>query len=231
MSKTYIVNVERKKTVSPECRGSYVNILEARPLPNSEEEAWGMQCMFPKNAVVEAWVKELKQIYAQVLVDKFGDKKAREMAKIISNKLPIRDGDNPEDAGGLANADQLKGHYFINTNNRFRQPYIIGPMGKAVDPDTLGVDDIYSGAWYRVMLEFWYYDKAGNKGISTSIAGLMKTRDDDNLGAGTSKVETEEEFRGFADEAVSMFEEEKRQEAADVAGELSKDETDDFDFM
>jgi len=234
MGKKYVVDAKRKKTVSPECRGSYVNILEARPLPNSEELAWGMQCMFPKNDVVTAWVEELKQIYAQVLIDKFGDKKAREMAKVISakNSFPVRDGDNPEDAGSLANADQLKGHYFINTNNRFRQPYIIGPMGKAVDPDTLGVDDIYSGAWYRVMLEFWYYDKAGNKGISTSIAGLMKTRDDDNLGAGTSKGEAEEGFGGFADEAASMFEEEQRQEAADVEAEMpDSDATDDFDFL
>ena len=232
MGKMYVIDVKRKKTVSPECRGSYVNILETRPLPNSEVEAWGMQCMFPKNDVVEAWVKELKQIYAQVLIDKFGEKKAKEMAKVISAKkaFPVRDGDDESDAGALANADQLKGHYFINTNNRFRQPYVIGPMGKAIDPETLGVDDIYSGAWYRVMLEFWYFDQAGNKGISTSIAGLMKTRDDDNLGAGTTKVEAEKEFGGFTDEAASMLNGFDSDE--DVAlNDLPPDETEDFDFM
>lgn len=234
MSKQYTIDVKRKKCVTPECRGSYVNILEPRKLPQSDVEAWGMQCMFPKSEVIEAWMKDLKQIYAQVLVDKFGDKKAREMAKIISAKdaFPIRDGDDPKEAD-LANADQLKGHYFISTNNRFRQPYVIGPMGKAVDPETLTPDDIYSGMWCRVMLEFWYYDQAGNKGISTSIAGLMKTRDDDNLGAGTTKGEAETEFGGYAEEAASMFDEESEGEDPVYSGpkESTPNETDDFDFL
>jgi len=232
MSKQYTIDAAKKKCVTPECRSSYVNILEPRPLPQSEEEAWGMQCMFPKNEITEAWIKDLKQIYAQVLIDKFGDKKAREMAGVIQVKggLPVRDGDDPKEAD-LANAEQLKGHYFINTNNRFRQPYIIGPMGKAVDPETLTPDDIYSGMWCRVMLEFWYYDKAGNKGISTSIAGLMKTRDDANLGAGTTKGEAETEFNDFANEAASMFTEPDEESHPDSNKDDEKDVVDEFNFM
>jgi hypothetical protein len=218
----YSIDVKRKKCVTPECRGSYVNLLEARPLPQSETLAWGMQCIFPKTPLIEKFVAELKGIYAQVLIDKFGKEKAGAIAKVLlaKNSFPMRDGDNPADAGSLANAEQLKGCYFLNTNNRFRQPHIIGPMGKAVDAESLTPDDIYSGAWYRVMLEFWYYDTAGNKGISTSIAAAMKTKDDENLGAGTSSTEAATAFSDYSDEAASMFTEETEgNEPDEKAGE------------
>lgn len=227
----YNIDVKKKKCVTPECRGSYVNLLEPRPLPQSDDLAWGMQCIFPKSPTVEAFVKDLKQIYAQVILDKFGKEKSGEIAKILiaKNAFPVRDGDNSADAGSLANAEQLKGCYFINTNNRFRQPHIIGPVGKAVNPDDLTPDDIYSGAWYRVMLEFWYYDTAGNKGISTSIAAVMKTKDDENLGAGTSSTEATSAFSDFFEEAASMFNEEDKK-TVEEDGTVTK-KTNDFNFM
>ena len=233
----YSIDVKRKKCVTPECRGSYVNLLEARPLPQSETLAWGMQCIFPKTPLIEKFVKELKGIYAQVLIDKFGKEKAGAIAKVLlaKNSFPMRDGDNPADAGSLANAEQLKGCYFLNTNNRFRQPHIIGPMGKAVDAESLTPDDIYSGAWYRVMLEFWYCDTAGNKGISTSIAAAMKTKDDENLGAGTSSTEATAAFSDYSDEAASMFTEETEEagsnEADDVPPDSSKETEEPFNFI
>ena len=206
-TKGYSIDLKKKKCVSPVCRGGYVNILEARPLPQSDKMAWGMQCMFPKSDVVKAWVEELKQVYAQVLTDKFGQQEAQKIAKVLLAKksFPVRDGDDPGDAGALSNAEQLQGHYFVNANNKFRQPHIIGAMGKPVDPAILTLDDVYSGAWYRVMLEFWYYDTAGNKGISTSLTAVMKVKDGDNLGGGTTATEASNAFNDFADEAADIF--------------------------
>jgi len=227
----YTIFVEKKKCLTPVCRGGYVNILESRALPGDEEKlAWGMQCMFPKDGEgVTEWVNDLKKIYVQVLIDKFGQEKAKEMAGVISKKrkFPLRDGDDPSDTDGLANAEQLIGHYFLNSNNQFRQPYIIGPAGKRLDPDALDADDIYSGAYYRVMLEFWYYDKKGNKGISTSLAAVMKIKDGANLGAGTTSSEAEGAFEGYAGEAASMFDEVAKEET----NGKKVDDTDDFDFM
>lgn len=232
----YSIDVKKKKCVTPECRGSYVNLLEARLLPQSETLAWGMQCIFKKTPVIEKWVEELKKIYAQVLIDKFGKEKAGAIAKVLraKNSFPVRDGDNPADAGTLANADQLKGCYFLNTNNRFRQPHIIGPVGKAVDSETLTPDDIYSGAYYRVMLEFWYYDTAGNKGISTSIAAAMKTKDGENLGAGTSSTEASDAFSDYAGEAASLFtenDEAPKDDEVPFDGGTEIDDTAGFNFM
>lgn len=241
MAQAYTIFVEKKKCLTPICRGGYVNILESRALPGDEAKlAWSMQCMFPKDGEgVEEWIKDLKKIYGQVLVDKFGMPKAKELAEIIAQKrrFPIRNGDDPVETDGLANAEQLVGHYFLNSNNQYRQPYIIGPTGKRVDPNSLTNDDIYSGAWYRVMLEFWYYDVKGNKGISTSLAAIMKIKDDSNLGAGTTDREAESAFGDYAAEAASLFDEVADEpsvvenQAEPVKEKGTGLSVDDFDFL
>ena len=232
MPEGYSIDINKKKCVTPVCRGSYVNILEPRPLPQSEKLAWGLQCLFPKSdPAVEAWVKALNPLYGKVLVDKFGEAKAKEVAKTISvlRSFPLRDGDKAEDTAKISDPSVLAGHYFLNTNNQFRQPYVIGPMGKPVDPAQLTQDDVYSGAWYRVMLEFWYYDKAGNKGISTSVAAVMKVKDDTNLGSGTSTTEAASAFESFKEEAASVFASTEEGETEGTSGK--PDPTEDFNFM
>jgi len=234
MSELYTIFVEKKKCVTPVFRGGYVNFFEAKQLPNSDKTAWGMQCMFPKDGPgVADWLKQLNQVYLQVLIDKFGKPKAIEVGKAIkaNKRFPVRDGDDPANAG-LSNADQLAGHWFINANNQFRQPFCLGPAGKAIDPSKLSTDDIYSGAWYRAMLEFWHYDTAGNQGISTSLAAFMKVKDDANLGAGTTTTEAESAFGTFQSEAVSMFDNPDAFDYPDDAGGGdAKGDTDDFDFI
>ena len=237
MTQPYTIMVDKKKSLTPVYRGGYVNFFEPKELPNSTTLAWGMQCMYPKDGPgVAEWIADLKKIYVQVLIDKFGQAKAVDVAKVISaaKKFPMRDGDDPVTVASLSNAEQLAGHWFVNANNRFRQPYFIGPAGKKVDPATLSSDDIYSGAWYRAMLEFWYYDTAGNKGISCSLAAFMKVKDDANLGAGTTAVEAESAFGDYASEAVSVMDQMGDEEAATPSGDTKAQtpyDTDRFDFI
>jgi len=194
-----------------------------------------MQCIFPKDDVVDKWREEVKKVYFQVLVDKFGKDKAMKLFKALNSKgaFPLRDGDDENDVSALKNADQLEGCYFLNSKNRFRQPHIIGAMGKPVDPGTLTPDDIYSGAWYRCMLEFWYYDTAGNKGISTSLVAVMKVKDDSNLGSGTTVKEASSAFSGFASEAADMMTvgEDENDDGDQVHSKKEEEEDDDFDFL
>lgn len=198
--KGYTIDIEKKKCVTPVCRGSYVNILAPRPKPDQPDKlAWGLQCLFPKtDPAVIAWKADLSKIYAKVLVDKFGQEKAAKMAARM--RLPIRDGDDPKEE-----EKALQGFWFMNANNNFRQPYVIGVTGKPVDPKILTPDDIYSGAWYRVMLEFWHYNTAGNEGISCSVAAVMKVRDDESLGGGTTQSEASNAFGDYTSEIASAF--------------------------
>ena len=220
MGKGFSVDIKKKKCVTPVCRGSYVNILEPRAFEEGDTPEYGLQALFPKDDPnVAAWMKELNAVLGQVLIDKFGKDKAMEMAPLV--KKPFRDGDHPQEAD-----KDLKGFFFMNVKNKFRQPHILGPMGKPIDPKDVGPDDIYSGAWYRLMLEFWYYAVKGNKGISASVAAIMKIKDDENLGSGTSKGEAADAMGEFAEEAATMFE----ADTADSEADAKKD-AEGFNFM
>ena len=233
-NKGYSIDVAKKKCVTPIGRGSYMSILEPSAFGEGDEPDWNMLIIFPKDPTVNKWVDDMKKIYAQVLIDKFGKEKAQAIAKAISIKerFPIRDGDG-DAAGDLANAEQLEGCYFMSIKNKFRQPHIIGATGAAVDPTTLTPDDIYSGAWYRVMLNFYYYKVKGNQGIGASLEALMKVKDDENLGANTTAKEASDRFADFSDDAVDLFagatEDDEKMAAEEESKEKVEDDT--FDFM
>lgn len=212
MGKEYSIDIKKRTCIAPECRGSYVNILKSvLKLKNEptdpDKYVWNMQCIFKKTPNIEAWAKELKTLFGHILIDKLGKEKAGEIAKIIvlKKKFPLRDGDDPATVAAIKDADQLKGCYFIGATSHFKQPHIVGAMGKIIDPATLNDDDIYSGAYYRVMLQFFYYNKGGSPGIGTSLEALMKTKDGENLGTGTSKIEASNAFSEYSEEAVNMF--------------------------
>jgi hypothetical protein len=166
--------------------------------------AWGLQAIMPKGPATDAFLKEIRTLLGRVVIDKIGVEKAKQLAPIL--RMPFRDGDNPKEVASLKNADQLAGSWFFNVRNQFKQPVIIGPTGRAVDPATLTTDDIYSGAHYRLLLNFGYYDKKGNKGVSAYINAVMKVKDGDRLDNAVTEAQAQSAFSDFADEsAVDMF--------------------------
>lgn len=223
---SFSINKDKKEMVSIEVRGSYVGILEQKDLPGSTpdkpKKCYGMQLVWPKDAKdCDEFVKALKSMFVHILVDKHGEAKAKKMAKVC--QVPLRDGDAED-------KDALEGMYFMNANNHFRQPYIIGPMGKPVDPSTLTESDIYSGAWYRCMLRFYWYDNV-TKGVGVSLEGIMKVRDDTNLGATVTQAEATNAFADFASEAADIMSE--AGEESDGGGDepSSSDADEGFNFM
>jgi len=208
MAKEFSVNVEAKTCVTPEIRGSYVHVLEMQENEDSEtgkiKKSYGMQALLPKGPVADAYLKEMKALLIKVVVGKIGIEKTKQLAPIL--RMPFRDGDDPKQTASLKNAAQLAGHYFFNCSNMFKQPIVIGPTGRAVPVASLTADDIYSGAWYRLLLSFGYYDKKGNKGVSAYLNSVMKTRDDDRLDNVVSEAEAASAFADFADEnAVDLM--------------------------
>ena len=122
-------------------------------------------------------------------------------------------------------------------------------MGKAVDPATLDDSIIYSGAQYRASISFWYYDHpTGGKGISSTLNGVMKVADGENLSGRVSVADNENSFAEFAGEAVgmgtstgSLAEENEVENEQDIFGgagagdtkknEETKETKEEFDFL
>lgn len=87
-------------------------------------------------------------------------------------KLPLHDGDEKEEYDGYP------GNYFLNVKNN-RKPTLIDLDGMDLTPE-----ELYSGCWANCILTAFPYDApGGGKGISVSVQGVQKFKDDESFGA------------------------------------------------
>jgi hypothetical protein len=107
-------------------------------------------------------------------VAKFGGKKPNKAAL----KLPLRDGDMERED------EAYKDHYFINANSK-TAPQIVD---KAVKP-ILDREEVYSGCYARVSLNFYAFNSNGNKGVACGLGNIQKIKDGESLGNRSTAAE------------------------------------------
>ena len=203
MAKTYSIEVNAEKKIyrvkPPLARGSFMQrILEPEAFSEGDKPEWGCQLRWPMDdPEVKQWAGDMGALFKKVLIDKLGEKKGAALLQSPNTKIPLRNGDHEEN-------EEYHGQLFMNVRNKFRQPIVIGPSGKALDPASLNDNIIYSGAWYRSRLVFRYFD-VKSKGIGAYIEILMKIKDDDRLDSVINTGAAEEEFGAFATEDVDSF--------------------------
>lgn len=148
-------------------RLSYFNGWEPVSI-NGGTEKYGVSLLIPKddtetlnaiNVAVDAAIEEG--------IAKFGGKKPNKAAI----KLPLRDGDEERDD------EAYKGHYFLNANS-ITPPQIVD---KAVRP-ILDRNEVYSGCYGRVSLNFYAFNSNGNKGVACGLGNIQKIKDGEPLG-------------------------------------------------
>lgn len=166
-----MANVNRTKVITGKnTRLSYFHGWEPVSI-NGGAEKYSVSVLIPKddtetinaiNAAVDAAIEEG--------IAKFGGKKPNKGAI----KLPLRDGDVER------NDDAYKGHYFVNANST-TAPQIVD---KAVKP-ILDRDEVYSGCYARVSLNFYAFNSNGNRGVACGLGNIQKIRDGEYLGGRT----------------------------------------------
>jgi hypothetical protein len=136
---------------------------------NGSKEKYSVSVLIPKSdketikaieAAVDAAIEEG--------IAKFGGKKPNKAAI----KLPLRDGDIERDD------EAYKGHYFVNANST-TAPQIVD---KSVKP-ILDRDEVYSGCYGRVSLNFYAFNSNGNKGVACGLGNIQKIKDGEPLGS------------------------------------------------
>ena len=162
-------------------RFSYLNFHEPKAAPGSPKPKYSV-CLLLDKSKPEEKAKAEAAIKA-ALVTKFGTKVPPGL------KMPIRDGDDPRD--NAKGRDEMKGHWFINCTS-FDKPGIIDRDRNPI----LKREEIYSGMYGRVQVNFYYFDVGTNKGIACGLNNLQKIKDGENL-SGRQKAED-----AFADDAV-----------------------------
>ena len=170
-----MANVNKTKVITGKnTRLSYFHGWEPTSI-NGGPERYSVSVLIPKddketikaiNDAVDAAIEEG--------IAKFGGKKPNKAAI----KLPLRDGDTEREDEGYA------GHWFINANSK-TAPQIVD---KAVKP-ILDRDEVYSGCYARVSLNFYAFNSNGNKGIACGLGNIQKIRDGESLGGRSSAAD------------------------------------------
>ena len=114
-------------------------------------------------------------------IGKFGGKIPNKAAL----KLPLRDGDVERDDEAYQNS------YFVNANSP-TAPQIVD---RTVQP-ILDRNEVYSGCYARVSINFYAFNSNGNKGVACGLGNIQKIRDGEPLGAHSSAAD---DFSDFSD--------------------------------
>jgi hypothetical protein len=150
---------------------------------NGGTEKYSVSVLIPKNdtetineinAAIDAAIEEG--------IAKFGGKKPNK----ATIKIPLRDGDVERDD------EAYKGHYFVNANST-TAPQIVD---KAVKP-ILDRNEVYSGCYARVSLNFYAFNSNGNKGVACGLGNIQKIKDGESLGGRNNAAE---DFNTLEDE-------------------------------
>lgn len=149
------------KMKTPEFRGSFVNLFEARAI-NQGKPKFGLTMVLPKDHPF--WDK-LRKAIDEEAVNKFG-----RIPKGL--KTPIKDGDTYETKDGETRSEWL-GCYFVKIESYDRP----GVVDSDVD-DITDRSEVYSGAYYKATFRPGGWDHpTGGKGVSLWLDNVMKTRD------------------------------------------------------
>ncbi len=167
------------RVVTGKVRLSYAHVHEPKAISPGQDPKYSVSIIIPKSDTatlnaVKAAIEEARENDK----DKWG-------GKIPANlKIPLRDGDEdrPEDE---AYADS----YFMNANSNHK-PEIVDLHGNK----DLGPDDVYSGCYARVSVNFFGYNHSGNRGIGCGLGNIQKIDDGERLGGGFTSAEDDFDF-------------------------------------
>lgn len=142
---------------------------------NNGSERYSVSVLIPKSdtETVKA-INETINAAIEEGVAKFGSKKPNKAAI----KLPLRDGDTERDD------EAYRGHYFINANSTTPSQIV----DKHVKP-ILDRNEVYSGCYACVSLNFYAFNSNSNKGVACSLGNIQKIRDGESLGGRSSATD------------------------------------------
>jgi len=162
------------KVVTGRVRLSYANVWEPVSI-NGGTPKYSVSLIIPKNdiktieainAAVDAAIKEGAA--------KFGGKVPNKAAL----KLPLRDGDVERDD------EAYKGCYFVNANST-TPPQIVDRTVQTI----LDRNEVYSGCYARVSINFYAFNSNGNRGIACGLGNIQKVDDGVPLGGRSSAAD------------------------------------------
>lgn len=170
------------KLITPEFRGSFVNLTKPHMMPGETDED---KARYQLTVVLSKDAPFWKQVEAQIKAaakEKWG-----QIPKGL--KKPVKDGDSAR----LEDYEEFNDSFTIQVSTK-RKPDV---CDAALNP-IMSADELYSGAWYRASIRAYAWQHpTGGKGVSFALDNVMKVRDDDAFGGSGS---AKSDFADFAEE-------------------------------
>lgn len=167
------------KVITGVVRFSYVHLASPYASKEDQKPSYSMQIIIPKTDTVTLSKFKAAIEAAKVLgKDKLANKQGI-MPPVV--KTSLRDGDtDPAKAGDPLYA----GCYFMNIKT-YRRPQVVDAGLVEIDPMEIA-NEVYSGCYGRVSINFYAYDNSGNKGIAAGLNNVQKLQDGEPLGGGST---------------------------------------------
>lgn len=163
------------KVLTGEVRISYANLITPRPSNNGEPK-YSVTLLIPKTdratlADIEA---SMNAAYEEGVSKKWGGAHPQKTSILW-------DGDGLRKSG-TPFGEECRGHYVITASSK-NKPQVVGIDNVNCE---LAPNDVYSGMYARVTINFFPYDTQGSKGVGCGLGNVMKTRDGEPLAGGAS---------------------------------------------
>lgn len=165
-----------KVITQTEVRLSYENLLTPRAQNEGDEPTFSTMVLIPKSdtATVEAIKAAIRAARDQGVANKWN-------GKVPGNlRNPLRDGDVEREDDPNA-----KGMFFLNAKGPrggIEPAFLYGKNGRQVSPtDPEAPSVIYSGVHGRISLNFYPYDRNGNRGVAAGIVAFVSSEHGERL--------------------------------------------------
>jgi hypothetical protein len=100
-------------------------------------------------------------------------------------KSPLLDGDAQEDGAYKYSDEVNRGHFLLRAANYTRQPKVVDRQKNEI----LDADELYSGCYANVVINFYAYNSGSNKGISPGLEAIQKKSEGERLSGGGVNVD------------------------------------------
>ncbi|PKM70128.1 MAG: DUF2815 domain-containing protein [Firmicutes bacterium HGW-Firmicutes-11] len=166
------------KVITGKVRLSYAHLFTPKAAPGSTEAKYSVSLIIPKSdkKTLSNIRRAIENATQNGIASKWGGKLPRNL------KTPLRDGDDerPDDPT-YANS------YFINATSK-TAPGLVDQRRQPI----ISEEDLYSGAYAFVSVNFYPFDTNGSKGIACGLNNVMKAADGDFLGG---RASADEDFK------------------------------------
>lgn len=176
------------KVLTGEVRLSYAHLSQPYANPNqpNSEPKYSVTLLIPKSdvATFQDIIASRDAAYEAAVQNEW--KGARPQLR----SMLIYDGDGVRQDGSKF-GPECAGHYVITASTK-RKPQVVDISNVNVE---LAPQDVYSGMYARVTLNFFSFNSNGNKGVGCGLGNVLKTRDGEPLAGGATAAQ---DFEGLA---------------------------------